>query len=457
MNYTYDALYRLSAETIAGGSVNGVIGYQYDAVSNRVERTSTVAPVPAATSSYDADDRLRTDNYDQDGNTIASGGNTYLYDFENHLQTENGGAVTVVYDGDGNRVSTTASGITTKYLIDDRNLTGYVQVLEEISAGAVQRVYTFGLNRISQSQASGTSFYGYDGHGSVRLLTDATGVITDRYDYDAFGNILSQVGTTQNVYLYSGEQNDPNLGFYYLRSRYMNPGTGRFFSADPLEGSSYEPRSLHRYLYTSDNPINAADPSGKETLMEVSLSIAVYVNLQTVEIGYDLPLLNFAVASAAITDCVLNPATDLLNTALNAVDGPAQDIAVQEYIEAEKEINQGYIELAKAGIKVYTDVSWQTALKPLSIGISFGAVAIESELQILLGPGWVALAEESETMAGYVSLGIKAETIKELVDLYRQAKKAKSAIKDLRSNTTSGSCKALRAADFLLGGDSGAK
>src|ERR1700724_1972780 len=100
--------------------------------------------------------------------------------------------------------------------MDDRNLTGYAQVLEEISSGIVQRVYTYGLNRISQSQASGTSFYGYDGHGSVRILTDTTGAVTDRYDYDAFGNVISQAGTTPNVYLYSGEHLDPNAGFSYL-------------------------------------------------------------------------------------------------------------------------------------------------------------------------------------------------------------------------------------------------
>ena len=31
------------------------------------------------------------------------------------------------------------------------------------------------------------SFYGYDGLGSVRLLTDALGTVTDTYDYDVLG------------------------------------------------------------------------------------------------------------------------------------------------------------------------------------------------------------------------------------------------------------------------------
>jgi RHS repeat-associated protein len=172
--------------------------------------------------------------------------------------------VTIVYDGDGNRVSKTVAGVTTDYLVDDRNLTGYAQVLEEISGGAVQRVYTYGLSRISQSQATGTSFYGYDGQGSVRLLTDPTGAVTDRYDYDAFGNIISQAGTTPNVYLYSGEQNDPNLSLYYLRARYYKTNIGRFQTTDPYQGTPFDPTSLHQYLYARNDPANRIDPGGKQ-------------------------------------------------------------------------------------------------------------------------------------------------------------------------------------------------
>jgi len=53
------------------------------------------------------------------------------------------------------------------------------------------------------------SFYGYDGHGSVRQLTNAAGSITDSYDYDAFGNLVNQTGSTPNNYLFAGEQYDP--------------------------------------------------------------------------------------------------------------------------------------------------------------------------------------------------------------------------------------------------------
>ncbi|MBI1790799.1 MAG: hypothetical protein HYR60_24995, partial [Acidobacteria bacterium] len=277
VNYVYDSLYRLTNETIAGGTVNGAIGYTYDAVGNRLTRTSTVGPVPPAAYTYDANDRLTIDTYDLNGNTAGSGGNNYTYDFENHLKTQNGGAVTFLYNGDGNRVSKTSGGTTT-YLVDDRNLTGYSQVLEEIAGGAIQRVYTYGLNRISQSQAGGASFYVYDGHGSVRLLTDAAGAATDRYDYDAFGNVTASTGGTPNVYLYAGEQLDPNVGAYYLRARYYKTDAGRFLTLDPWAGDTFEPATLHRYTYARNDPVNRIDPSGLQEFTLAGLSAAVSIS-----------------------------------------------------------------------------------------------------------------------------------------------------------------------------------
>jgi YD repeat-containing protein len=50
--------------------------------------------------------------YDNDGNTTASNGLGYAYDFENHL-VQAGGGISIVYDGEGNRVSKTVAGVTT--------------------------------------------------------------------------------------------------------------------------------------------------------------------------------------------------------------------------------------------------------------------------------------------------------------------------------------------------------
>jgi RHS repeat-associated protein len=282
VSYGYDDLYRLTNEAISGASAqNGAIAYQYDPVGNRKQLSSTVAAIPSGLMNYDANDRLGTDVYDNNGNTINNGGIGNVYDFENHLVQH--GNVTIVYDGDGNRVSETVAGVTTNYLVADVNPTGYAQVIDEIpnhlpGTGAVSnRSYAYGLERISQRPTANgqkPSFYGYDGHGSVRYLMDPTGAITDTYDYDAFGNLINQTGTTPNNYLFAGEQFDPALGIYYNRARYYDERQGRFWSMDDYEGDQNDPVSLHKYLYAGANPVDRHDPNGN-LFEDISIAQAV--------------------------------------------------------------------------------------------------------------------------------------------------------------------------------------
>jgi RHS repeat-associated protein len=285
VNYGYDNLYRLTGETIAAdpGGVNGASSYAYDLVGNRTQKVSTIPGYPGGASSYNANDQLGTDTYDADGNTMQSVGLGYAYDFENHLVQQAG--LTIVYDGDGNRVAKTSPSGMTQFLVDMLNPTGYAQVMEELQTGAVTRTYTWGLELISERQPTNstlvTSFYVFDGHGSVRALTDSTGAVTDTYDYDAFGNLLHSTGTTPNNYLYSGEQFDPDLNLYYNRGRYLNTSTGRFWSMDSYEGDDKEPTSLHKYLYVGGDPVNRLDPSGRDfldTLGAAAITVGTLAN-----------------------------------------------------------------------------------------------------------------------------------------------------------------------------------
>jgi RHS repeat-associated protein len=275
VTYTYDDTYRLTDEVVTGDPLgaNGAVGYEYDDAGNRRSRTSTLPGVVAQAYTYDKNDRLASDTYDGNGNTKESRGTSYTYDWEDRLSSVNGEAVVYLYDGDGNRVAKTASGVTTRYLIDTNNHTGYAQVVEELQGSQVTRQYTYGHDLISQNQlVSGNwavSFYGYDGHGSTRFLTDGAGAVTDTYTYDAFGNLIGRTGATPNDYLYSGERFDADTGLYYLRARYLNPESGRFWTMDSYGGSAHDPRSLHKYTYVSNEPVNTVDPSGNIGISDV--------------------------------------------------------------------------------------------------------------------------------------------------------------------------------------------
>ena len=286
VNYGYDSIYRLTSETIASdpNAVNGAATYTYDPVGNRTQKVSTIPGYPGGLTNYNPNDQISTDTYDNDGNTTASNGVGYVYDFENHL-VQAGAGISIVYDGDGNRVSKTVAGLTTKYLVADNNPTGYAQVIEEDDSTGAARQYTYGLDLISRWDTNtGLSiYYVHDGHGSVRALTDSNGAVTDTYDYDAFGVLIHSTGTTPNNYLFASEQFDPDLGLYYNRARYLNVSTGRFWTPDTVQGGIDDPLSLHRYLYVHADPVDLVDPSGKTPLTDFVLLVAtkgVYVTAQ---------------------------------------------------------------------------------------------------------------------------------------------------------------------------------
>jgi RHS repeat-associated protein len=107
----------------------------------------------------------------------------------------------------------------------------------------------------------------------------------DSYDYDAFGNLINSTGATPDVYLFAGEQYDPALGLYYNRARYLNTATGRFWTADTVEGQDQRPLTLHKYLYADANPVDGTDPSGNQDSMAelgVEESVSMTINAMPV-------------------------------------------------------------------------------------------------------------------------------------------------------------------------------
>lgn len=104
------------------------------------------------------------------------------------------------------------------------------------------------------------------------MLVDGTGqpLTGQVFRYDAFGNRLDNNIALTSL-LYSGEQTD-GTGFQYLRARYYDPSMGRFNRLDPWAGRMRDPQSLHKYLFTPDDPISFIDPSGREFTLTGMLS-----------------------------------------------------------------------------------------------------------------------------------------------------------------------------------------
>ena len=257
--YAYDGDGRLTKETFPN---NATSVYAYDPAGNRKSLNGVAW-------AYDANDRLlnagsTTYTYDNNGNVRTSGGATCTYDAENHLLSSGTSASNTssfLYDAGGNRVQAVVGTATTNYVVDTQQ--SYPSVLEERDGtNALVAHYDYGADRLRMDRA-GAYYYVYDGLGSVRALTNASGTVTDTYAYDAFGNTQHGLGSSPNPYQFNGQALD-STGLYFLRARYYNPGDGRFLSQDPLMGSDSDPASLHRYLYASGDPVNRMDPGGRE-------------------------------------------------------------------------------------------------------------------------------------------------------------------------------------------------
>jgi RHS repeat-associated protein len=144
--------------------------------------------------------------------------------------------------------------------------------------------YIIGLTVLAQTNSSGaTSYLMIDGQGSTRLLTDATGNITARFAFDAYGLYLyTPIGVLAlpaTKILYTGQFFDAALLWYYLRERFDIPSVGRFNRMDPFFGKLQDPSSINKFLYANGNPINRVDPSGKESLLSLALNVGLFSGL----------------------------------------------------------------------------------------------------------------------------------------------------------------------------------
>lgn len=225
-------------------------------------------------------------SYDANGSTTAvtttdSSGTsttTYTYDLRNRMKTvtSNGTTTTYTYDDAGDIVGQTTGSNVTSYLRDDHNPTGYSQILETWTGGTTPAVtYTIGTTVFAQNAGGAISFLMPDGEGSRRQLTAYTsststnGKVTARYDYDAFGDLITftasthAANTASTVILYKNEPLDTVTGNYVMEVREEEPATGRFITRDTIRLSPYDLSNADLYLFVRSDVTNLSDFSGR--------------------------------------------------------------------------------------------------------------------------------------------------------------------------------------------------
>ena len=297
-SYEYDGSNQLVRENLyysSGSKENKTITYEYDGYGNRVMRnlhpysSGELLAAKAATkydySPGDWQDQLVSVNgssitYDDMGNPTSYRGKNLTWEGKQLVEHKTvsyvgGSALTIsfTYDENGIRQTKTsarsagsAGSVTTRYHYNGKALMGQ-------SDGTHTLLFSYdGNGNAASVRFNGTDYYYlYNGQGDVVKLIDGNGATQVEYTYDTWGACTTtgaMAGTLglKNPFRYRGYVYDSDTGLYYLESRYYDPETGRFLSADNTDVLSDSPMSStnkNLYSYCDNNPIVRADNSGE--------------------------------------------------------------------------------------------------------------------------------------------------------------------------------------------------
>ncbi len=195
---------------------------------------------------------------------------------------------TYTYNDDGIRVkkvsadSNTNTTVTTEYVLDGSNI---IAIVED---GAVKTRFYYDADgtRIAMDYLGSTYYYQYNLQGDVIALLDGTFTPVVTYTYGPWGTVENITDSTNislstiNPFLYRGYFYDADTELYYLQSRYYDPATGRWISAEPNvdfgefdEGAGL--LAYNSYAYCANNPIIYNDENGESVLLAMAIGFCV--------------------------------------------------------------------------------------------------------------------------------------------------------------------------------------
>ena len=262
--YTYDALNRIISEKDIDKEQE--ICYTYDNNGNIL--TKSVNGVVTSYAYEEGTDRLtsygaETIEYDGMGNPKSYRGSELTWEKGRQLTKMSKADKTIQfgYDALGMRISREADGVRTEYIYEGDRL------LRQITGSEVM-TFIYGSEGIIGFKL-GTSKYLYRKNvfGDVEEIYSAEGTLVGKYSYTAFGECEIETDkngiATKNPIRYRGYYFDEETGFYYLKTRYYDPETGRFITIDDISYLAPDTiNGLNLYAYCGNNPVMMVDPDG---------------------------------------------------------------------------------------------------------------------------------------------------------------------------------------------------
>lgn len=131
---------------------------------------------------------------------------------------------------------------------------------ERDGSGAVTKQF------FSRGQRNGSTnvFFSKDHLGSVRALTDNSGVLQASFSFDPYGRSTKLEGSIDSDFGFTGTYIHARSGLSLTRFRAFNPFLGRWISRDPLA----EGAGANMYQYSFASPVNFVDPLGLDVWIE---------------------------------------------------------------------------------------------------------------------------------------------------------------------------------------------
>ena len=200
--------------------------------------------------------------YDLNGNeTSQSGVRAQAYNARDQLSSFTpfgGSATSMVYAGPGQSEHIQAG--TTTY-VNDR-----LGIASDTESPAASYIHDENGRVIAQRNTGASSpgrrsYLHTDALGSTRTMTNESGTVVYKRDYDPYGrDVLNGNWPASTRIRFAGGLRDAQ-NYYRFGERYYDPQIGRWTQRDPLDQPS-DLRQANRYQYVGDDPINITDPSG---------------------------------------------------------------------------------------------------------------------------------------------------------------------------------------------------
>ncbi len=112
------------------------------------------------------------------------------------------------------------------------------------------------------AQAQEVIYYHTDALGTPVAITDASGAVIQRSEYEPYGKLLNR--PLEDGPGYTGHVTDTSTSLVYMQQRYYDPLCGCFLSTDPVTAySNGDMRFFNRYAYAFNNPYRFTDPDGR--------------------------------------------------------------------------------------------------------------------------------------------------------------------------------------------------